>query len=124
MEGLGKDAVQSIPSGVIEPFLTQPLIVEDDELKNAPRIVATREGHVFIGKDDMAYVRGDLHGATSFQVFRPGTALKDPVTHQVIGNEALYLGTLKLQAEAKAPAATSTPSPSPAPRRRWAWATS
>lgn len=102
MEGLGKDAVQSIPSGVIEPFLTQPLVVEADELKNAPRIVATREGHVFIGKDDTAYVRGDLHGATSFQVFRPGTELKDPVTHQVIGNEALYLGTLKLQAEAKA----------------------
>jgi hypothetical protein len=102
MEGLGKDAVQSIPSGVIEPFLTQPLIVEDDELKNAPRIVATREGHVFIGKDDTAYVRGDLHGATSFQVFRPGTELKDPVTHKIIGNEALYLGTLKLQAEGKA----------------------
>lgn len=101
-EGLGKDAVQSIPSGVIEPFLTQPLIVEADELKNAPRIIATREGHVVIGKDDTAYVRGDLHGATSFQVFRPGTELKDPLTHQVIGNEALYLGTLKLQAEAKA----------------------
>jgi len=101
-EGLGRDAVQSIPSGVIEPFLTQPLIVEGDELKSAPRLIATREGHVYIGKDDVAYVRGDLHGATSFQVFRPGTELKDPLTHKVIGNEALYLGTLKLQAEAKA----------------------
>jgi hypothetical protein len=101
MQGLGKDAVLSIPSGVIEPFLTQPLIIEDDELRNAPRIIATREGHVFLGKDDKAYVRGDLKGGTSFQVFRPGQPLKDPVTKQVVGQEAFYLGTLKLQEAAK-----------------------
>jgi hypothetical protein len=100
-EGLGKDAVPSIPPGVIEPFLTQPLIIEDDELKGAPRIIATQEGRVFLGKGDKAYVRGDLKDNSSFQVFRPGTPLKDPVTKQVIGYEAFYLGTLKLQTEAK-----------------------
>ncbi|WP_343732731.1 LysM domain-containing protein [Duganella sp.] len=100
-EGLGKDAVPSIPPGVIEPFLTQPLIIEDDELKGAPRIVATQEGRVFLGKGDKAYVRGDLQGNSAFQVFRPGAALKDPVTRQVIGYEAFYLGTVKLQAEAR-----------------------
>jgi len=100
-EGLGKDAVPSIPPGVIEPFLTQPLIIEDDELKSAPRIIATQEGRVFLGKGDKAYVRGDLKDNTSFQVFRPSAPLKDPVTKQVIGYEAFYLGTLKLQAEAK-----------------------
>ncbi len=101
-EGLGKDAVQSIPSGVIEPFLTQPLIIEEDELKNAPRIIATRGARVFIGKDDKAYVRGDLKGSTSFQVFRPGKPLKDPVTKKTIALEAFYLGTLKLEAPAEA----------------------
>jgi hypothetical protein len=101
MEGLGKDAVQSIPAGVIEPFLTQPLIIENDELKSAPRVIAAQEGHVFLGKDDKAYVRGDLKGGTSFQVFRPGNVLKDPVSQAVIGYEAFYLGTLKLQAAAK-----------------------
>jgi len=100
-EGLGKDAVPSIPPGVIEPFLTQPLIIEDDELKAAPRIVATQEGRVFLGRGDKAYVRGDLKGNSSFQVFRPGAPLKDPVTKQVIGYEAFYLGTLKMQAEAR-----------------------
>jgi len=100
-EGLGKDAVTSIPAGVIEPFLTQPLIIEDDELKGAPRVIATQEGRVFLGKDDKAYVRGELNGHTSFQVFRPGKPLKDPVTKQVIGHEAFYLGTLKLQSEAQ-----------------------
>lgn len=102
-EGLGKDAVPSIPAGVIEPFLSQPLVIENDELKGegAPRLIATQDGHVFIGKGDKAYVRGELNGNTSFQVFRPGVALTDPVTKQVLGYEAFYLGTVKLQAAAK-----------------------
>ncbi|WEF31092.1 LysM peptidoglycan-binding domain-containing protein [Pseudoduganella chitinolytica] len=99
-EGLGKDAVRSIPASAIEPFLTQPLIVEADELKDAPRIVATPENHVFIGKDDKAYVRGKLNGGTSFQVFRPGKPLLDPVTKRQVATEAFYLGTLKLLREA------------------------
>jgi hypothetical protein len=99
-EGLGKDAIPAIPPGVIEPFLAQPLIVEADELKDAPRIVATAGNRVFLGKDDKAYVRGDLKGATSFQAFRPGKALHDPVTKAVLGQEAHYLGTLALQKEA------------------------
>jgi hypothetical protein len=100
-DGVGADAVPSIPPGVIEPFLTQPLIVDEDEMKTAPRIIATQESRVFLGQGDKAYVRGDLHGNTAFQVFRPGQPLKDPVTQKVIGYEAAFLGTLKLQAEAK-----------------------
>jgi hypothetical protein len=99
-EGLGRDAVPAIPSSAIEPFLTQPLVIESDELKDAPRIVATVENRVFLGKDDKAYVRGNLRGGTSFQVFRPGKALVDPSTKRTLGQEAFYLGTLKLQKEA------------------------
>jgi LysM domain len=101
-EGLGRDAVRSIASNVIEPFLSQPLIVDADELAGAPRIAAAQEGHVYLGKDDKIYVRGDLKGGSSFQVFRPGTPLKDPATGKLLGYEAVYLGTVKLQAEAKA----------------------
>ena len=101
-EGMGADAIGSIPSGVIEPFLTQPLIVEANELAGAPRIVSAREGRVFIAKDEKVYVRGALKGGSSFQVFRPGTPLKDPVTGNLLAYEAVYLGTVKLNAEAKA----------------------
>lgn len=101
-EGLGPQAVPSIPSNVIEPFLSQPLIVEQDELNDAPRIVATQEDRVILGKNDKAYVRGDLKSGTSFQVFRPGTPLKDPATNAVIGYEAAYLGTMKLERAATA----------------------
>jgi hypothetical protein len=67
----------------------------------APRIVGAAEGHMFLGKDDKVYVRGDLAGISSFQVFRPGTPLKDPVSGKLLAYEAVYLGTVKLQQEAK-----------------------
>jgi len=101
--GLDNEAIQSIPPGVIEPFLSQPLIIEENEFKDAPRIVATQEGHVFLGTGDRAYVRGDLGGAKDFQAFRPGKPLKDPVTAQIIGYEAVYLGELKLVRTGKTP---------------------
>jgi hypothetical protein len=107
-EGLGVDAITSIPSKVIEPFLTQPLIVEADELKGAPRIVAARENRIFLAKDDKVYVRGALKGGTSFQVYRPGVPLKDPETGKLLAYEAVYLGTVKLNVEAKAPSDVHT----------------
>ncbi|OGB27573.1 MAG: peptidoglycan-binding protein [Burkholderiales bacterium RIFCSPLOWO2_02_FULL_57_36] len=101
VENLGQDAISAIPSSAIEPFLSQPLIIDENELKNTPRIIAAEEGHVFLGKGDKAYVRGDLKGNTLFQVFRPGKPLKDPVTKAILGYEAPYLGTLKLDRAAK-----------------------
>ncbi len=96
IQGLGREAVPAIPAGIIEPFLSQPLIVDDGDLDDSLRIVATQEGRVNIGIDDKAYVMGDLNGGTSFQAFRPGRPLKDPENNQIIGHEAMYLGTLKL----------------------------
>ncbi|CAN5196385.1 LysM peptidoglycan-binding domain-containing protein [soil metagenome] len=96
MEALGLQAIQAIPTGVIEPFLTQPLIVDERELSDRPRIVATPEGRVNVGSGDKVYVLGDLDGGTSFQAFRPGMPIKDPISKALLGYEAIYLGTLKL----------------------------
>jgi hypothetical protein len=98
---LGADAIPAIPASVIEPFLSQPLIVEENQLQGTPRIMATQEGRVFLGKNDKAYVRGDLNGGTAFQAFRPSRPLIDPVSKLVLGYEAAYLGDLKLQRAAR-----------------------
>ncbi|MBC3875935.1 LysM peptidoglycan-binding domain-containing protein [Undibacterium flavidum] len=97
----GLDAISAIPNNLIEPYLSQPLIIEKDEFATAPRIVAAPEGRVYMGKGDKIYVRGDLKNGTSFQVFRPGTALKDPDTQAIIGYEAVYIGAVKLERTAK-----------------------
>jgi hypothetical protein len=107
-QGFTEKAITAIPASIIEPFLVQPLIVEKDDLISAPRIVATEEGRVILGSGDKAYVRGNLKGGTSFQVFRPGKPLKDPETKVVIGYEAVYVGDLKLDRVAKTPDSVDT----------------
>ncbi|MGZ3182587.1 MAG: LysM peptidoglycan-binding domain-containing protein [Telluria sp.] len=101
-EGLGKEAVRSIPSNVIEPFLSHQTIVDPAAMAAAPHVVATPEGRYFVGQGDRLYVRGELKGGTAFQVFRPAQPLVDPVTHQLLAHEAFYLGTVNLQRPAHA----------------------
>jgi len=90
------DAITTIPMHLIEPFLTEAVVFDTDELDKAPRIVAAPEGHVYLGKGDIAYVRGDLSQASDYRVFRQAKPLKDPSTGEVLGYEAPYLGTVQL----------------------------
>ncbi len=93
----GRIAIPSIPNQLIEPFLSQPRVVEADGLDGYPRIVATQEGRVFLGRGDTAYARGitDL-AVKSYNVFRPAQPLYDPddvERRRPIAYEAFYLGT-------------------------------
>ena len=91
-------AISSIPSGVIEPFLSRPLVVEEGGLANAPKIVAAQEGRVYLARGDLAYVIGNVDpGVPNWSVYRPGQALIDPDTKENLGYEAIYLGVAKLE---------------------------
>jgi LysM repeat protein len=90
---LDNGAIASIPLQLIGPFLTEGIVLNADELANAPRIVATQEGRVMVARGELAYVRGDLKGARSFSVFREAKPLRDPSSQEVLGYEAGYVGT-------------------------------
>ncbi len=89
---LGADALASIPFGLIEPFLNDAVIFQGNELERAPRIVATQEGRVILGRGDTAYVRGELSSGTEYRIFREPKPLVDPTTKEVLGYEAIYVG--------------------------------
>ncbi|HEY9396584.1 MAG TPA: LysM peptidoglycan-binding domain-containing protein [Burkholderiales bacterium] len=94
---LDAEPVPTIPAKMIDPFLSQPLVVEKDGLDKAPRIVATEEGRVNLGVGNVAYVEG-LGDSTAevWNVYRPGAALVDPETEETLGYEAIYLGTARV----------------------------
>jgi len=89
-------AIPSIPNSLIEPFLSQPLVLERGAMDGAPRIIATQEGRVYVGRGDEAYARGiGGNAAVSYNVFRPLRPLYDPddtVRKNPIAYEAFYLG--------------------------------
>jgi hypothetical protein len=96
-EELGSAAIPSIPNHLIEPFLSRPLVVEADGLDAYPRIVATQEGRVYLGRGDTAYARGVTDPAVkSYNVFRTAQPLFDPddtARRRPIAFEAFFLGT-------------------------------
>lgn len=92
-------AIPSISQQAIEPFLSQPLIMEPDGLDAAPRIVATAEDRVIVGAGDKAYVSGITEQAKTWNVFRPAKPLKDPITDEIIAYEAVFLGTAEVVRE-------------------------
>lgn len=95
-----RQAIPSIPNALIEPFLSQPLVLEPSALDGAARIIATQEGRVYVGRGDDAYARGIAHSsALNFNVFRPLRPLYDPddtLRKTPIAYEAFYLGTANM----------------------------
>ena len=89
---IGAAGIPSIPFNLIEPFLNEAVVFQSDELASAPRIVASQEGRVILGRGDTAYVRGDLSNAREYRIFREPRPLKDPTTGEVLGYEANYVG--------------------------------
>jgi LysM repeat protein len=93
-----RTAIPSIPSTVIGPFLTQPLVVEAGGLDNAPSIVANDEARVIVGAGDVTYAdRIVSTEIVNWQVFRPGQPLTDPENGELLGYEAKYIGDARVK---------------------------
>ena len=89
-------AIPSIPSKVIAPFLSLPLVIEEGALANAPRIIAAEDGRVVIGAGNIAYALGlQQSQGVKWQIYRPGKVLKS-AEGEVLGFEANYLGEAKV----------------------------
>ena len=109
-ESLADASIPTLAPQAIEPFLAEPLIVDELAFSQAPRIVATQEGRVLLSRGDRAYARGayidgdgpgkplsDMKGEPlDYRVFRNATPLKDPATQQILGYEAQYVGKAEL----------------------------
>ncbi|MBI5436531.1 MAG: LysM peptidoglycan-binding domain-containing protein [Nitrosomonadales bacterium] len=92
------NAISSIPANAIGPFLSRPLIIEENELSGAPTLVGTYEQRVILGNDDIAYVKGlSEDKGTLWQVYRPGQTFLDPDSKEVLGYEAIYLGDVSVE---------------------------
>ncbi len=100
-ENLGNGALPTLKYHLIEPYLAEPVVVDESALNAAARIVATRDNRVLLSGGDRAYARGPAqapliddikHKQQAYRVFREAQALKDPVTGEVLGFEAQYLG--------------------------------
>ncbi|WCT24587.1 LysM peptidoglycan-binding domain-containing protein [Acidovorax temperans] len=103
-DSLASLALPTLKTHLIAPFLVEPLVTDAATIEQAPRLVATTDQRVLMAAGDRVYARGNPDAPLStkpgqprsFRVFREAIPLKDPVTGEVLGYEARYLGNAEL----------------------------
>lgn len=99
IEPLDRQAAE-IPIQAINSFIVRPRVVSKELLEEAPYIVDSEDERLIYGAGDRVYVRGlerDPQTAR-YSVFRPGDALRDPNTGELLGYEAIHVGEANLVA--------------------------
>lgn len=92
------DAISSIPLSRIASLLRQPLVVTEDEFVAAPRIIAGTDERLMLALGNTVYAQPLPEGGV-WQSFRAGRELRDPVTKEKLGYEAIYTGDLDVKAQ-------------------------
>jgi len=122
VEALDASPLPTLEPGLIEPFLTESLIVDDSVFKQAPHIVTVQGiDRMIAGMGDRVYVLGPSDAPvrlapgqpTDYQVFREAQPINDPVSGDVLGYEAQYVGRVTLLHGQSDTAASHTDSDEP-----------
>ena len=90
--------IPSIPIEKIRHLLERPMVVDADTLDNSAYVLSSLDNHLINSVNDKLYVRklDTSSGTGRYQIYRPNRAIHDPVTDELLGYEALYVGESKL----------------------------
>lgn len=93
-------AIPAIPLDAIASLLTTGSIVDQFRLANTPYILAGTADRLIFGPGDEFYARGNWDEGTSvYGIFREGNVYQDPETNEVLGFEAIQVGSARMRAQ-------------------------
>jgi len=88
-------AITAIPYDVIASFMGRPTLLDGDQVKRAPYVVAMRDGHVIGAEGNEIYARG-IGGAaadTRYSIIHVDEKLYDPEDGDLLGYSGQYVGS-------------------------------
>jgi LysM repeat protein len=89
-------AITTIPYATVAAFMSKPTVLDRDQIKTAPYVLATRDLHVVMSEGDTVYARGFSSPAelgSHYNVVRVGDALIDPDDKRVLGYDGIFTGS-------------------------------
>lgn len=93
------EAIPSIPLDKINNFLSRSRIVTAEELERAPHVVSGEAKRLVLGKGDRLYARGEFDtDISTYGVYRKGDTYVDPDTGELLGIQALDIGSGRMRA--------------------------
>jgi hypothetical protein len=87
-------AIPTIPYSAISAFLSRPSVLTNEQIREAPHVVAFRNEHVVAGTGHEVYI-ADLKATPNsrFSVIHVGDPLRDPDDNKVVGYQGIYTAT-------------------------------
>ena len=88
------ESITSIPYEQISSFLSQGLVLEEEELLSLPYILATRGDHLVAAAGNDVYIRGGkpAPNGTRYSIVHVGEELRDPDDDVLIGYQGIHVG--------------------------------
>src|SRR6202008_299191 len=88
-------AITAIPYDVIASFMGRPTLLDGDQVKNAPYVVAMRDDHVIGAIGNELYAKGIGSAAVDsrYSIIHVDEKLYDPETRDLLGYSGMYVGS-------------------------------
>ncbi|MCL4790737.1 MAG: LysM peptidoglycan-binding domain-containing protein [Gammaproteobacteria bacterium] len=85
-------AIQTLPYGIVGPFLSKNAVLEKKEYDQMPYVVALRDDHLVGATGNDVYVRGkSIDPDGSYNLIHPGEKLIDPDDGDTVGYEGIFV---------------------------------
>jgi len=93
-----EEAISAIPLDEIRKFFSNTRVASQEELDNAPYMIAGPEKRILVAAGDSLYARGQFQdNVRMYQVYQPGDEYIDPETEEVLGVRADGKGLARYQ---------------------------
>jgi nucleoid-associated protein YgaU len=91
-------AIAAIPLDEINSFLSKSRFLEEGVLESAPYVLAGAKKRLILGAGDSLYARGKFaDNIASYGIYRKGETYIDPETKEVLGIQAMDIGSGNMQ---------------------------
>jgi LysM repeat protein len=88
-------AITTIPYATVAAFMSKPSVLDQEQIKRAPYVLATRDLHVVMSEGNTLYARGfagPVESGAHYNVVRIGDKLIDPDDKRVLGYNGIFTG--------------------------------
>lgn len=87
-------AITAIPYDIIASFMGRPTLLDANQVKSAPYVVAMRDGHIIGAVGNEVYARGVKSAPVDarYSIIHVEEPLRDPDNNNVLGYSGMYVG--------------------------------
>jgi hypothetical protein len=89
------DAITAIPYDIVASFMGRPTLLDKEQVKSAPYVVAMRDGHIIGATGNELYARGIEDAAldSRYSVIHVEEEIRDPENNDLLGYTGIYVGS-------------------------------